>query len=435
VAKNHLIMGAKYTWKIILKINLIVLCIFPNIAFSQARLVFNGDGSTKTYMVMSDGTQATPVYLVVDNPDANAISRTGSDAGWIISENEFHIVRWNMQTNTGNYQVPFGAAAGYEAEEYIPLSFEKTSDDPTDVLFATYGTDIENSLYPSIVTNLYDPYGGTPAGTIIDRFYLVDVTGAATANLNFSYRSPENLTTSFPTGITYAQQWDNASQEWMQPIGPGIAGVTANTGSVPSGGTASFANSKAWVLNRMDDPLPIELLDFSAACDENHIDLSWTTASEVNNDFFTVQRSFDAQNFTDVVYLPGAGNNNSVLYYHYTDNNTFNGTVYYRLKQTDYDGSSSFSAIVAVLPCNSDAPVFNVFFNRLDEKIIVQYEGEGAWPFTVSMQNVIGQQIIPESGKTLNRAELDVGYLAFGIYLVVVRTDKEVFTTKVYLTR
>jgi len=406
-----------------------------SILSAQARLVFNGDGSTKTYMVMSNGTQATPIYLVVDNPDANAISRTGTSAGWIISENEFHIVRWNMQTNTGNYEVPFGAAAGYEADEYIPLSFDRTSTDLTDVLFATYGTDIDNFSYPSIVTNMYDPYGGTASGTIIDRFYLVDVTGTATANASFSYRSPENLTTSFPTGLTYAQQWDNAAQEWMQPIGPGIAGVTSNTGSVPSGSTSSFANSKAWILNRTDDPLPIELLDFFAACDENHIDLSWATASEVNNDYFTVQRSFDAQNFTDIAYLPGAGNNNGVLHYLYIDNNTFNNTVYYRLKQTDYDGSFSYSSIVAVLACNSNTPVYNVFFSKHDEKIVVQYEGEGACPFTVSMQNMIGQQIIAESGKTLNRAELDVGYLAFGVYLVVVRTNKDIFTTKVYLTR
>ncbi|HOY33324.1 MAG TPA: hypothetical protein PKW80_15695 [Bacteroidales bacterium] len=406
-----------------------------SILSAQARLVFNGDGSTKTYMVMSNGTQATPIYLVVDNPDENAVSRTGTEAGWIISENEFHIVRWNLQANTGNYPVPFGAAAGSEAEEYIPLTFGKTSSDPTDVLFATYGTDVENSLFPSIVTNMYDPYGGTPSGTIIDRFYLVDVTGLATATVNFSYRSIENITTSFPAGLTYAQQWNDAAQQWMQPVGPGVAGVTVNTGSVPSGSISSFAYSKAWVLNRTDNPLPIVLLDFFAECDETHIDLTWSTASEINNDYFTIQRSLDAQNFIDIGYLPGAGNSNGVLYYHYTDNNTFNNTVYYRLKQTDYDGSFSYSGIVAVLACNTYTPEYNVFFSQHAGKIVVQHEGEDASPFTVSMQNVIGQQIIAESGKNLNRAELDVSYLAFGIYLVVVRTDKENFTQKVYLTR
>lgn len=96
------------------------------------------------------------------------------------------------------------------------------------------------------------------------------------------------------------------------------------------------------------NPLPIELISFNATCDNlNRTVLQWTTASETNNDYFTIQRSRDGYNWEEIGFLPGAGNSIHSLQYSFTDDQIQTSTTYYKLKQTDYDGQFSYSNIVS----------------------------------------------------------------------------------------
>jgi len=96
--------------------------------------------------------------------------------------------------------------------------------------------------------------------------------------------------------------------------------------------------------------LPIELLSFNAAICENskEVCLDWVTGTELNNNYFTVERSSDAVNFTDVLSVKGAGNSNQTHYYAAVDHKPLNGMSYYRLKQTDFNGNVTRSSIVAI---------------------------------------------------------------------------------------
>lgn len=97
-------------------------------------------------------------------------------------------------------------------------------------------------------------------------------------------------------------------------------------------------------------PLPIELLSFTAAPVSNkYIQCNWTTASELNNDYFTVERSKNGTDFEYAGVVPGAGTINNPIDYSFTDRQPYRGLSYYRLKQTDYNGRSSYSEIVAVI--------------------------------------------------------------------------------------
>ncbi|HXH19213.1 MAG TPA: T9SS type A sorting domain-containing protein, partial [Chitinophagales bacterium] len=93
--------------------------------------------------------------------------------------------------------------------------------------------------------------------------------------------------------------------------------------------------------------LPIELLDFNAKLVDDHVELTWTTATEINNDYFTIEKS-DGEQFRQVAIVPGAGNSSVTRYYSKIDYDPFAGTSYYRLKQTDYDGRFSYSNVVSV---------------------------------------------------------------------------------------
>ncbi|MDG1475608.1 MAG: BNR-repeat neuraminidase N-terminal domain-containing protein, partial [Vicingaceae bacterium] len=88
--------------------------------------------------------------------------------------------------------------------------------------------------------------------------------------------------------------------------------------------------------------LPIELLSYSVACTGNTVQLDWITASELNNDYFTIERSVDAINFEAIATVDGSGNSSSIHNYSWSDDNPINGTVYYRLKQTDFNGAFEY---------------------------------------------------------------------------------------------
>ncbi len=94
--------------------------------------------------------------------------------------------------------------------------------------------------------------------------------------------------------------------------------------------------------------LPIELLNFSALQLNNSIELAWTTATETNNDYFIIERSSDAENFTEINKVDGAGNSTKNLKYKSIDENPLNGISYYRLKQVDFDGKYSYSKIIDI---------------------------------------------------------------------------------------
>lgn len=96
--------------------------------------------------------------------------------------------------------------------------------------------------------------------------------------------------------------------------------------------------------------LPIELTYFVANCSRGNVEFTWQTASELNNDYFTIEYSLDAMEFEALATIAGAGTTTEEQNYQYTDFSApESGTVYYRLKQTDYDGNYTYSDMVAVV--------------------------------------------------------------------------------------
>lgn len=94
--------------------------------------------------------------------------------------------------------------------------------------------------------------------------------------------------------------------------------------------------------------LPIELLNFNVISRENSVDIKWTTATEINNDYFVVERSVDAINFDPINVVKGAGNSDNKIAYSVIDNEPLQGLSYYRLKQVDKDEKFSYSNILSV---------------------------------------------------------------------------------------
>ncbi|OON67718.1 hypothetical protein B0919_16075 [Hymenobacter sp. CRA2] len=160
-------------------------------------------------------------------------------------------------------------------------------------------------------------------------------------------------------------------------------------------------------------PLPVTLVRFGASAQASGVLLTWTTATELNNDYFTVERSADATTWQSVAQVHGAGNATRQRSYTHLDPAPA-GRAYYRLKQTDFDGTATYSAVQSVLstttlPRVSVAPNPShgraVQFNGLDEA--------AAW--TLRVRSAAGQ-VLGQAAVRSAQAELPV--LPAGVYFL-----------------
>jgi|694.fasta_scaffold38805_4 hypothetical protein len=123
--------------------------------------------------------------------------------------------------------------------------------------------------------------------------------------------------------------------------------------------------------------LPIELLYFKGKNVDDYNNLYWSTASEHNNDYFTLEKSYDGYVFHVVDKIDGAGNSTHQLYYEFHDYNLQPLITYYRLKQTDYDGKYEYSEIISIdnRSNNNDKPKLTNIVNTLGQTVNVDYNG------------------------------------------------------------
>jgi hypothetical protein len=96
--------------------------------------------------------------------------------------------------------------------------------------------------------------------------------------------------------------------------------------------------------------LPISLVDFYGKSENGKNVLYWSTASEENNAYFTIERSTNAIDFEEMTRIPGAGNSNELLHYSKMDEQDNTSVTYYRMKQSDYDGASTYSPVISMQP-------------------------------------------------------------------------------------
>jgi hypothetical protein len=140
-------------------------------------------------------------------------------------------------------------------------------------------------------------------------------------------------------------------------------------------------------------PLPIELLSFDAECENQNITIAWSTASEINNDFFTIERSIDGMNWEIITTVSGAGNSNSMMYYTIIDITNRSEIAYYRLKQTDFDGSFKYSSIITAKNCDQDFTELAIYPNPANNYLNISLKYPEEKIVSVSIYNLIGKLI------------------------------------------
>jgi len=191
--------------------------------------------------------------------------------------------------------------------------------------------------------------------------------------------------------------------------------------------TADLSNEFFIGTKRINSLLPIELINFKAMCDSRKVNLNWTTASEANNDYFTIERSGGKINWEIIGTVGGAGNNTQILNYSLIDAEPLQDVSYYRLKQTDFDGLFEYSSIVAVTCENNDFSTINIYPNPNTGSFTI----DGVKQNTVLIIfNTIGEKIT-EQNISSEKTEIHLSNFPSGIYFVQISSEKESVIRKI----
>jgi hypothetical protein len=184
--------------------------------------------------------------------------------------------------------------------------------------------------------------------------------------------------------------------------------------------------------------LPVELISFDGEVSGNAVNLSWATANEINNDYFTLEHSDDGENFTSVMKIKGAGNSTSNLYYQTKDTKPKVGINYYRLKQTDYDGKFEYFDIISVEVDKglSEASIIigTVSPNPFREDFTIQYTTTGSGDVNMTLINSMGAIVSratwPSEKGSKSWHFTDSKNIAAGIYYLTLTLNDKIVTKR-----
>lgn len=187
----------------------------------------------------------------------------------------------------------------------------------------------------------------------------------------------------------------------------------------------------------ISSPLPVELLSFNGDCNGNKNLLMWSTASEENNDYFSLERSNDGFNYREIAVIQGQGNKQTLSEYRFEDFNVSRGVVYYRLSQFDYDGRSEIFDIIAVEnDCVEDNQLTS-HYGSTSLKIRLFHEYDSRHIKSVSVLSIGGRKVFVETDHStvhLGYAEITLQKeLVVGIYIIQLQTIDGVKNAKIII--
>lgn len=396
----------------------------------------NDDLEVTNILSLTDGIINTATNKVYVSATGGA-AITGFSATSFINGN----LRRALATDTDTYDFPVGngtAASSYylatlqnnnlAGVSYIDASFVALANHVDDSLNLNYGGMDIVSINTAGVWRI-DPDQQPSSG---DYGMVISTTNMSGLSDN------DFIVVKRPSSSTNGADWTTGGGTY-----PGINsyGRRVSDGVAFVSGLTSFSEFGAG--SGSGAALPIELIYFTAELNDKVVDLNWTTAVEINNEYFTVERSANGVDFKEVLQLAGAGTTNETKYYQAQDMEPLKGTSYYRLKQTDRDGSFEYSDIVVVknnaaadieltiYPNPATGRYLNIDLGAATSFITHDTELE---PTNITVVDVLGKQVAQQTiyGTNRIRIQLPEGLAMGTYYMQVQQADKLVRQPFIY---
>ena len=375
-----------------------------------------GDLKVDGVLTLTNGVLNTGSSYKVEISSTNANAISGGSTTAYINGN----LRRYLATNTDTYAFPIGNGTGtgnYQRVDLINGSLAGVS--YIDASTSNMGGGNMSQLSPSLVWNttmlaeIFDkswtltPNTQPTGGTFGVNLYLNGVSGGTIQDNNFTIVKR-------PTGSTTWADWDAFDGTTTIPDAD-QPGRTVASGYMQKSGFISFSEFGGG--GSGGGPLPIVLTYWDVEIIGESASLIWTVESQVNNDYYTIHKSLDCENWEEVARIPGDGTSNQQMRYQIFDETPYVGQSYYRLMQTDYDGKTEKFNIIGIF---WDKPIVLSINPNPVEEVLTLYLSETLRGVThVTIFNTKGQKIYSKgfigNWKVI---ELDVAEYQKGYYLL-----------------
>lgn len=223
--------------------------------------------------------------------------------------------------------------------------------------------------------------------------------------------------------------------QWIDLEAAGLTGDD-NSGSVRNNLPVPGFSPPIFTLAQSFRILPVELLSFGAvALDNQQVRVTWSTASEENNAYFTVERSVDGKTWSAIGIVPGGGNSNQIESYEFMDEKPIFGRQFYRITQTDVDGKSQTFRVVGVTLTAAALEVnsYKVYPNPSSGQVKVFSENANLEQAEITIINQQGQEMMSFENVNGRLFEVDLSHLPKGLYLIRIKNNHQLVSKKLVL--
>ncbi|MFT6922800.1 MAG: hypothetical protein ACJA1C_001807 [Crocinitomicaceae bacterium] len=173
--------------------------------------------------------------------------------------------------------------------------------------------------------------------------------------------------------------------------------------------------------------LPVELTSFTAKCSGQGVELEWSTATEINNDYFSIYRTRDGNEWEDIARIDGAGNSTSIKKYSFTDNEPYNSLTYYKLQQTDINGALKDYTAISQDICQGNESEVSIYPNPCNETLNMSFSGDQNKIISTSIYNLIGERVYYSENY---ESKIALGRKFNGMYILAVTLASETIIDK-----
>jgi len=382
------------------------------------RIITHDIGATGAIVYPANGSNYTGTFGLMNataglgNLVNNTVSLNGN-----LSGSDVCYVQGNFRRaisaagGSYNYLVglePAGAGA-QRGVQYIRLDMQPNT---YDVIEGYFQSGLNNNLgAPTECGQVMNYYGGADHG----QWVFSEIGAGAGSYEAWVWPQDDN----FPALTFWIVTKDNSISGTPNECGP--SPVARNRSSLTSIGQLGLAGNLTL--------LPVELLFIDSECNGQDVTISWSTSSEENNDYFTIERSVDGVHYFEIAQIPGAGSTTIQQNYSYQDFDG-EGQYYYRLSQTNYNGTrTNFNAIVS--SCSSTEPEISVYPNPNTGQFNVTVTGEKGDNWDLIIRDYTGKLILTKKVFAGELNTLEIGHCADGMYMLQLQSPEITITKKI----
>lgn len=181
-------------------------------------------------------------------------------------------------------------------------------------------------------------------------------------------------------------------------------------------------------------PLPVTLVNFNGNCNNDYLELTWSTSAELNNSHFIIEESTDLMSWNQIGRVEGNGSTNTITNYSWKSSNTVDHDAYYRLIQFDYNGTEHYQAPIHITSCTHD-PLMTITQSTSDA-MEIRFEHLPAGNYKISLQEMNGMQLLQDDIKLTagsSQIQWSLPGIASGLYIVNVHGMQTNLSGKVFM--